>query len=410
MVTSDRSIADPLIVIFGAGKIGRSFIGQLFGRAGYNLVFVDISDPLVRELNKRKGYQVVVRAPDREERMEIGRITAVHTRDLPGVMNVIIRADIMAVCVGKNALDSTAPLIAAGLLEREKKTPGKTLDIILAENMRDAAPYFREMLHRALPPSFPLDQRVGLVETSIGKMVPIMTARDLEEDPLRVFAEPYNTLILDKKGFIGPIPCVEGLSLKNYMKAWVDRKAFIHNLGHATAAYKGYFTHPEAVYMHEVLKDPNVLRFTKEVMFQSAGILLEEYSGEFSWKDLTEHVDDLLARFRNRNLGDTVFRVGHDLYRKLGQDDRFLGIIRLAIKTGKPFDKILESMTLGLFFRAMDENKREFPGDTAFHEVFNKDPDALLESICGHSVVKEDNLPGAVTKIYDRLVKEMKSK
>jgi mannitol-1-phosphate 5-dehydrogenase len=402
-------MADPLIVIFGAGKIGRSFIGQLFGRAGYELLFVDISDPLVRELNRRKGYPVIIKSPDHEERLDIGRVSALHTGDLQGVTDAITRADIMAVCVGKTALDSTAPLIAGGLLEREKKDPGRTLDIILAENMRDAAPYFRERLRRSLPPSFPLDHRVGLVETSIGKMVPIMTARDLDEDPLRVFAESYNTLILDKKGFVGTIPPVEGLSLKAHMKAWVDRKAFIHNLGHATAAYKGYFDHPEAVYMYEVLADPEVLRFTGEVMVQSAEILLEVYPEEFSRKDLSAHIDDLLARFRNRNLGDTVFRVGHDLYRKLGKDDRFMGIIRLALKTGKPFARILEAMTLALFFRAGDESNREFPGDIEFNEAFKKDPDALLESICGRGVVKETDLPAAVMRIYGRLIKEKKS-
>ncbi|NJK84846.1 MAG: hypothetical protein HC906_01560 [Bacteroidales bacterium] len=80
---------------------------------------------------------------------------------------------------------------------------------------------------------------MGLVETSIGKMVPIMTSKDIEEDLLQVFAEPYNTLILDKNGFKNPIPDIRGLAPKVNMKAWVDRKSFIHNLGHAVAAYIG---------------------------------------------------------------------------------------------------------------------------------------------------------------------------
>jgi len=402
-------MTDPVIVIFGAGKIGRSFIGQLFYRAGYELVFVDINESLVFELNRRKSYPVIIRAPDHEEKVVIEKVRAVHTGDLAGVTDAIIRAEIMAVCVGKTALTSTAPLIAKGLVEREKQDPGKPLDIILAENMRDAASFFRERLRQSLPPSFPLDQKVGLVETSIGKMVPIMTARDLEEDPLQVFAEPYNTLILDKKGFRGTIPDVEGLSLKENMKAWVDRKAFIHNLGHATAAYKGYFEHPESNYMYEVLADTGILRFTREVMVQSAEILLEVYPDEFTIEDLSEHIDDLLARFRNRNLGDTVYRVGHDLYRKLGKDDRFMGIIRMAVRAGKSFDRILEAMTLGLFFRAGDQYKKMFPGDVQFHESFRNDPGALLEEICGSSVVRQRDLPAEVSSIYDILQEKRKT-
>ena len=63
-----------------------------------------------------------------------------------------------------------------------------------------------EELGRYLPHDYPLNELVGLVETSIGKMVPIMSQKDLEEDPLQVFAEPYNTLIVSKKGFKNPIP------------------------------------------------------------------------------------------------------------------------------------------------------------------------------------------------------------
>ena len=40
-------MTDQSILIFGAGKIGRSFIGQLFGKAGYEVVFVDMDESLV---------------------------------------------------------------------------------------------------------------------------------------------------------------------------------------------------------------------------------------------------------------------------------------------------------------------------------------------------------------------------
>ena len=119
---------------------------------------------------------------------------------------------------------------------------------------------------------------------------------------------------------------------KTILKAWVDRKAFIHNLGHATAAYYGFTLHPEAVYMFEILDDPAVLKFTRAVMIQSAEILLKAYSSDFTFNDLELHIDDLIKRFRNRALQDTIFRVGNDLPRKLGADDRFMGSIHLAIQ------------------------------------------------------------------------------
>ena len=72
--------------------------------------------------------------------------------------------------------------------------------------MRNADAYFKEHLLKHLPVTYPLDRLVGLVETSIGKMVPIMQKKDIQEDILQIFAEPYNTLILNKKGFRNPIP------------------------------------------------------------------------------------------------------------------------------------------------------------------------------------------------------------
>ena len=42
------------LVLFGAGKIGRSFIGQLFSRGGYEVVFIDVFKPVIDELNLRR--------------------------------------------------------------------------------------------------------------------------------------------------------------------------------------------------------------------------------------------------------------------------------------------------------------------------------------------------------------------
>ena len=376
-------MSDRNILIFGAGKIGRSFIGQLFGKAGYRVVFVEMDKPLVDELNRRGQYPVIIRGPDHEERLTIENVCAIHATNRPEVVDAIRQANIMAISVGKTALPAVAGVVASGLLEREKFRPGTILDIILAENMRSADLFFREKLRDLLPLSYPLDQLVGLVETSIGKMVPIMTAKDLEEDPLQVFAEPYNTLILDRKGFKGTIPEIPGFALKENMKAWVDRKAFIHNLGHATAAYSGFLKHPGAVYMYQVLEDAEVIRFTRKVMLEAAHVLLAVYPGEFTMAGLSEHIDDLLARFRNRNLGDTVFRVGSDLQRKLGPDDRFQGVIRLALSRGLDCGTVIEAMAMGFRFKAQDETGKLFPGDTAFHELQTYDPDQLLSEVCG---------------------------
>ena len=353
------------IVIFGAGKIGRSFIGQLFGSGGYKVVFVEIDPTIVARLNKERNYRIIIKG-EKEEEIVVQNVEAISACDVQKVIEDVATAEILAVSVGKNALHAVIPVIASGLEMRYRYNLNCPLDIIIAENMRAAGDFMKEQLIKYLPADYPFGKLVGLVETSIGKMVPIMTLAELEKNPLMVYAEPYNTLILDRKGFKSPIPDIKGLAPKDNIKAWVDCKAFIHNLGHATAAYYGFYKHPDAVHIYEVLDDFDVFQFTREVMIQSALTLHVAYSDDFTISDLEEHIDDLLMRFQNKALQDTIYRVGHDLTRKLRSDDRFMGAIHLAIYFGTPYDKILKAMSYGLCFRAKDEEGNSFPSDIAF--------------------------------------------
>ncbi|MBK9391297.1 MAG: hypothetical protein IPN68_14280 [Bacteroidetes bacterium] len=159
---------------------------------------------------------------------------------------------------------------------------------------------------------------------------------------------------------------MKGLAPKSNIKAWVDRKAFIHNLGHATAAYYGHFLHPMMTYTYEILEDRKVFDFTRKVMMQSAEVLNRVYSEDLPMKELENHVDDLLNRFRNRALQDTIFRVGQDLIRKLAPDDRFMGAIQLAREEMMPYDLIVKAMAYGFFFDAKDEAGKPYAADDEF--------------------------------------------
>ncbi len=409
MLTQNKSQVEiRKIVIFGAGKIGRSFIGQLFGCSGYKVVFIDVDPVIVTRLNQQGNYRIVIKG-EIEEEIIVPNVKAISALDKDKVVDAVSTAGIMAVSVGKNALEKVIPVIAAGLIQRFTNNPGIPLDIIIAENMRSSASFVRTILKKNLPSGFPVETMVGLIETSIGKMVPIMPLAELENDPLVIFAEPYNTLILDGKGFKSTIPSVKGLAPKNNIKAWVDCKAFIHNLGHATAAYYGYSLHPDAVYMYELLDDSDVFRFTRAVMIQSSEILRTAYSDDFTAADLNDHIDDLLYRFRNKTLKDTIFRVGHDLVRKLSTDDRFMGVIHLAMQYRKPFDMILEAMSLGLCFRAKDEEGNMFPSDIVFLGALSIEfestliNDLALDPIADYFIIEElkkrYKLPGQGFKV-----------
>ena len=382
------------IVIFGAGKIGRSFIGQLFSRSGYEVVFIDLDQQLVELLNLHQQYTVVIKS-DQDQVLNVQNVRAVSGSETEKVISELKTTDIVAVSVGKQALPKVLPVIAYGLKTRWEVDPDSKLDIILAENMRDAADFAHHELAKYLPEPEKL-VNVGLIETSIGKMVPIMSSEELAADPLRVFAEPYNTLILDRQAFVNPVPDVEGLAPKDQMKAWVDRKTFIHNLGHAATAYLGYLYDPEFKYTYEVLEVADLKQDVRSTMQQAAEMLLHKYPEVFDAKALTAHIEDLLYRFANRSLGDTIFRVGLDLNRKLSPDDRLAGAIRLCLQEKTSFDQILYTTIAGMYFRAKDENGNLFEGDKSFAEhVSARGISVILKEVCGF---EEKNHPQVFRK------------
>jgi mannitol-1-phosphate 5-dehydrogenase len=370
------------IVIFGAGRIGRSFIGQLFSRSGYKVVFVDINTELIDHLNEKQQYRVIIKDNSGDEVLIIKNVRGVDLNNSGQVVSELAGSGIAALSVGQQGLPDALPVIAEALVLRKKLFGNIPLDFIIAENMRNSDKFLEAGLSKFLPENYPLKRLVGLVETSIGKMVPIMSQKDLEDDPLQVYAEPYNTLIVAKKGFKNRVPQVQNLDPKENIKAWVDRKLFIHNLGHATAAFLGFRKHPEAVYIYEVLDDPEVLESTRKTMLQSADILMALYPGEFTVSQLEAHIDDLLLRFRNKALGDTLFRVGCDLYRKLSPEDRMVAPIKAAIALNKPYDLILKALVSGISFRARDENGHFLPSDEAFFREAKKGTSYIIKNVC----------------------------
>jgi mannitol-1-phosphate 5-dehydrogenase len=209
-----------------------------------------------------------------------------------------------------------------------------------------------------------------------------MSQKDMEEDPLQVFAEPYNTLIVAKRGFKNPVPQVKDLEPKENIKAWVDRKLFIHNLGHATAAYLGFLKYPKAKYIYQVLDDHEIFETTRQTMLQSADILMALYPGEFTSPMLTGHIDDLLSRFRNKALGDTIFRVGCDLYRKLSPEDRLAAPIKAAISLKMPYDLIYNVLVASISFRATNEKGDYLPTDLNFFSESLYGKEHIIKNIC----------------------------
>lgn len=391
---------------FGAGNIGRGFIGQIFSHAGYEVVFVEINEELIKLINERRCYKVEVRDEERKIILVKG-VRAIHINDVDSVVRELCECDVASTAVGVSALPSLYPVIALGLLKRWE-SGGKPLDIIICENLRNASSHFKEGLLKYLPSDFPIDDFVGLVETSIGRMIPIMPEEVRREDPLLIYAEAYDTLIVDGLAFKNELPKVPQIDPKKNIKAYVDRKLFIHNLGHSAVAYMAYVTDASIKHIWKAMENDEIRSVAKEAMWESALSLIREYPQEFDEENQRQHIDDLLRRFSNKYLGDTVYRVGRDIQRKIGRDERIVGAILLDLRHNVEPMATAKVLASALLFRATDDEGKMYPKDEEFvRKWYPKGVEEILTELCGldENDIAQRRIIERVRNLHDKLVR-----
>jgi mannitol-1-phosphate 5-dehydrogenase len=133
-------------------------------------------------------------------------------------------------------------------------------------------------------------------------------------------------------------------------------------------------------------------------MNEAAAALMAEYPGVFSPEDMSGHSDDLLSRFKNNALGDTVHRVGRDLRRKLSRDDRLAGAMLLCAKHGLSFASIAETYRAALEFACPGEDGKLFPPDALFRAEYGLDR-AMTEKTFFRILEEISGLSGLAGKI-----------
>lgn len=342
-------------VMYGAGNIGRGFIGALLSQAGYRVAFVDVAEAVVTTLQQRQTYPVRYVSSEGHEDVWVRNVTAVNGNDPEAVAEVIANCDIMATAVGARILKFIVPNIVAGLRKRWAMGKG-ALNIIICENLMDANKVLEQMLKAQLTEAecVRFDETVGLVEASIGRMVPVQTEEMKDGEPLRVCVERYGFLPVDKDAFKGVIPEIPNLVPASSFDFYIKRKLYVHNMGHAVCAYLGGLNGRK--YIWQSIEDPDTLYLVHNAMLDSAVALSKKYGVEVA--DILDHVTDLLGRFRNRALMDTCQRVGGDPARKLSREDRLIGSSLLAMEQGiTPVYTALGAA--GAVYRYLQENGRE---------------------------------------------------
>lgn len=368
-----RGVAlDSFAVQIGAGNIGRGFLAQLYHESGLSVRFVDANPELVDRLNAAGAYAVEIAAAPPVPPVHIDRFHALHVSDADAIADVLKDAAIVSVSVGANALLPVSRMLAELLVPRLRDVRAP-LNILVCENPPGQAATFRDLVRDRIDPDLrdAFDTRIGFVDTVIGRMVPVME----DAASLNVRVEPYCELPVDADAVVGELPHIDNLHAESPFAFWIDRKLYMHNAAHAAAAYMGYLNGHEFVY--EAVEDAAVHSRVAAVLQETGEALHRQYGQDL--ESLTAHADDLLDRFANRALRDTVERVARDPVRKLGANERFMRAAACCLAQGvEPH---------GLAFAAAAAIRYDHPSDptAATVQALLRDEgwDAVLERVCG---------------------------
>ena len=331
---------------FGAGNIGRGFIGKLLADAGIEMVFADVNQVVLDALNARHEYPVNV--VGEQQQVEIVRGVSAVNSTSDDIIGLVAEVDLVTTAVGPTVLQRIAPGVAKGLIQRHDSGNTNPLNIIACENMVRGTSQFKQHVLQALPEQYHawLEQHVGFVDSAVDRIVP--PADSASNDPLEVTVETFSEWIVDKTQFKGTLPVIAGMELTDNLMAFVERKLFTLNTGHAITAYLGQLAGKQTI--RDAILDQAIRSVVLGAMEESGAVLIQRYG--FDAAKHAAYIQKILGRFENPWLKDDVERVGRQPLRKLSAGDRLIKPTLGTLEYQLPHSNLVQGIAAALHYRS----------------------------------------------------------
>lgn len=331
---------------FGAGNIGRGFIGKLLADAGIYVTFADINETVINQLNQQKSYSVKV-VGDGQNKIEIVKnVDGINSANQQQLFEKIQQVDLITTAIGAGVLKIIAKSLAQGLLQRIQNGNHQPLNIIACENMVRGTSALKEHVYSHLSEAEQqlIEKYVGFVDSAVDRIVPPVEANS--EDPLQVTVEEFSEWIVDETQFKGDIPNIPGMERTDNLMAFIERKLFTLNTGHAVTAYLGKLAGYQ--FVKQSIDDENIKQQVKTVMQESGTVLIKRY--QFDPAAHAAYIEKILKRFANPYLTDDVDRVGREPIRKLGYNDRLIKPLRGTLEYQLPHPMLCKAIAAALCY------------------------------------------------------------
>jgi len=358
---------------FGAGNIGRGFIGKLLADAGIELVFADVNQVVLDALNARHEYPVHV--VGEQAKVEIVKGVSAVNSTSDDIIALVADVDLVTTAVGPQILERIAGSVAKGLAKRQEAGNDRPLNIIACENMVRGTSQLKQHVLKALPEQHHawVEQHVGFVDSAVDRIVPPSEAGS--NDPLEVTVETFSEWIVDKTQFKGELPTIAGMELTDNLMAFVERKLFTLNTGHAITAYLGQLAGHQTI--RDAILDEKIRAVVKGAMEESGAVLIKRYG--FDADKHAAYIEKILGRFENPYLKDDVERVGRQPLRKLSAGDRLIKPTLGTLEYQLPNAHLVQGIAAAMHYRsAQDPQAQELEA-----LINEKGPQATLAQVSG---------------------------
>lgn len=375
---------------FGAGNIGRGFIGNILSQNGYTVCFADVNKAVIDELNKKREYTVEVVGTECQE-LKIKNVYGVLSNS-EDIFEEMKDCSIITTAVGPVVLPIIAKTLAAGLKKRMEAGIKDYLNIIACENMIKGSSFLKEEIFKHIDEETKkyIETYVGFPDSAVDRIVPPM---EKGEDILKVRVEEFNEWIVDRTLFKGEVPAIEGMTLTDNLMAFIERKLFTLNTGHALTAYLGILEGHKTI--KESISDKKVKDIVVQAMEESGEVLIKRYN--FDRDAHNKYIKKIVSRFENPYLVDEVDRVGREPLRKLGYNDRLIKPLRGTLEYNTKNDNLIHGIAAAMAYR----NDKDPQAVELKAKIENENLNKAFEEITS---LQEPEIETKVIDIYKTLV------
>ncbi len=336
---------------FGAGNIGKGFIGNLLNKSGYEVCFVDVNQESIDSINRRHSY--FIELLDEEHTVEtISPVSALNSiTQEDRVIEAIKSADMITTSVGAPNLTRISKILGVGLLQRSAENP-KPVDVIANENAINASSLLKSEIRKTVTETEmqQIEAFTGFPNSAIDRLALSKKSGDEE----RALVEPFYEWVINKSEMKNhELPLISGAIYVDDLQPYIERKIYIVNMGHAAAAYMGFVVEEPTI--QAALRNPEVKTVVKGAMEEASQYIIHTYGSKP--EEMDRFIEKTLSRFGNSNISDDIYRVGRAPIRKLGFDERLVRPAREVFNLGLPVDNLTAAIAAGYLFNNPDDEE-----------------------------------------------------